>query len=607
MFYQPWGLHGVGVSVDNDPVGIAIPSPASEVFVPPGGFSSAPLVVTPAVVQAGSYTARATFQGQEKTAPVHVVDTTDVALEYQKPDGTWSPPDTFLVGASGVPVVSAADPLRWEATFTHDTAQLQPTWVSLEAISWSDWLARQQVPPTEAWPTVVTGENCTGPAGSRECIAHGAPNVGDWAVRAVVWYNGGPAGGGGPGGVGEPARQLTPEHVVVMEIESVDWWEDTVRPDAGDLTVPPSGHAGDAFFPDAETAQDPANPALRVELLVNPNMAGIPILAKWVDVDDPFYSTAPLDEDQIGTGDLNSPDNRFDTARFDGAGQQVQLVTDGNGEASVVFLTSMQPGNNYRVVASLHQANLDTLKPMKVQGTALIWKDLDNDDTYDLNEPLLDETSPYSPAEGKVSQLLTVWRILDVEMDAFGPPAPGIVWDPDDDVPVANVPFPDPGLLAQAFEPAFVLAVPYQDQGNVPFTQPNYNLEEAEMPALAGYRQVGVTPAFWAAYVMQGYDSMLAKDNDPNSEPATVGHTKHLTPALSFVFLETIRDILVNEHPTYSAVLYAQQTVAHEIGHHFIPDRQDGHLMDPTAAPSGDGLTFSENDLALIRNKVQPQ
>ena len=132
-------------------------------------------------------------------------------------------------------------------------------------------------------------------------------------------------------------------------------------------------------------------------------------------------------------------------------------------------------------------------------------------------------------------------------------------------------------------------------------------MESDEAADFADERDYDTSPAYWAAYVMQAYDSKVARDFDPNTEAADVGYTLHLNPALSFVFLETMRDFLANGQPTWNPTKYNQQTVAHEVGHHFVNDPNDGHLMDETAAPSGAGLTFSENDLAGIRNKVQPQ
>lgn len=91
--------------------------------------------------------------------------------------------------------------------------------------------------------------------------------------------------------------------------------------------------------------------------------------------------------------------------------QVVTLQTDAQGMATVRFLVTMQPGDNFRIVASVNSALL--LGFYSVQGLNVI-------DGITGNN--LDETGNATSGCSITSPLLTVWRRLHVEVDSMAAP-----------------------------------------------------------------------------------------------------------------------------------------------------------------------------------------
>src|SRR5262249_15460938 len=81
------------------------------------------------------------------------------------------------------------------------------------------------------------------------------------------------------------------------------------------------------------------------------------------------------------------------------------IMTDDKGIATVEFTTTKQPGDNFKVAGSCSQKYLDGVV-------------LNNDDGSIIQDSI---PTPLPTAHGKLTQMLTVWRKVHVEVDAMKP------------------------------------------------------------------------------------------------------------------------------------------------------------------------------------------
>ncbi|HRQ87897.1 MAG TPA: hypothetical protein PLA50_03810 [Bacteroidia bacterium] len=166
---------------------------------------------------------------------------------------------------------------------------------------------------------------------------------------------------------------------------------------------------GIRIFPDKKEPDDVVRN--KVKLKVDIGMSDLEVYVKAFDVDDP---TPPANDpdfiidanDQSGEGQGN--DNRNDdigtpkTGRFTMSGSATaNKKANANGIAEFEFEVGMQPGNNYRVAVSVHNAD----------GYANVQVDDPSGSGY-----IGPEESQSSVA---ASPLLTVWRNLHIENDSM--------------------------------------------------------------------------------------------------------------------------------------------------------------------------------------------
>lgn len=274
----------------------------------------------------------------------------------------------------------------------------------------------------------------------------------------------------------------------------------------------------------------------------------------------------------------------------------------------------MQPGDNFRVAATCDPGLLATL----------------NNDNVPANNQQVPSFN------GKITDVLTVWRRLHVEVDSMGAPPGNEFWPPagnmdGKDEAVADVKDPDRSLLRDAFKPAYVSVVfdTGKDNGNAKFahngpTTGSDDTEAAERKKL-GKDNRGATeaPDYWVGYVMGAYEAQKSADNDPDTEHVVAGVTEPAEPEYSFVFMESIRDLMdpFNEDPlerrkveNWAQGLLEQRVVVHEIGHQFqlphVPSSVMGTLEEPGyGRPENDYVVydrFHDGHLALIRSVISP-
>jgi hypothetical protein len=126
------------------------------------------------------------------------------------------------------------------------------------------------------------------------------------------------------------------------------------------------------------------------------------IFFKAFDVDDPSADTAPLDDDSGPTGD----DNRGSPKT--GILSSTSVQADESGKAFTTFVVTMNPGDNFRLAAS---CTAEYLNGVTVDGVNL--KDGDGD--------------RLPTDEGKVTDMLTVWRRFHIEQDVMAPVTGNVV------------------------------------------------------------------------------------------------------------------------------------------------------------------------------------
>ncbi len=319
------------------------------------------------------------------------------------------------------------------------------------------------------------------------------------------------------------------------------------------------------IFPDKTSPTDGLNrKEVRVRVVVAPAQAGTTVYLKAFDVDDPSSNQVPVDDEAKLT------DNRGPAHTTLAATQTV--TTDANGVAVASFRVTMQPGNNFRVVASLDQAPLNGVKAIQNDGVDAGLKDAQNNRV---------PTRQASNLRMLATPLLTVWRRLWVEVDDMAPVAGNN--NPEDDFLTngQEVPRPDvsrlPGLLGQG-QPPVALGEAYikpivdapgvgTPEGNFPFV---LNVE----------RQLGVDPVFasletywqshtlnnqdfWVAYILGAFQGKSDADNDPESEMAERGWTYEMGGSLIFIEASRDRALDFNEKPAERE----QNVVIHEVGH----------------------------------------
>lgn len=162
----------------------------------------------------------------------------------------------------------------------------------------------------------------------------------------------------------------------------------------------PNTGGGLRIFPDKQSPTDTINRRkVRVKATLTRPIAGVPVFFRSFDVDDPSSDTSPTDPNGPD-GDDNNGTPRCGTLD----GQTTCLTsaqTDAGGIAEAEFEVTMNPGDNFKVAASTDQAYLD--------GLAVAVLDL-----MDANGSILPTD------EAKVTDMLTVWRKLHVEVDSIG-------------------------------------------------------------------------------------------------------------------------------------------------------------------------------------------
>jgi hypothetical protein len=160
------------------------------------------------------------------------------------------------------------------------------------------------------------------------------------------------------------------------------------------LDANPNARGGLRIFPDKQN--DPVNRRkVRVKATGPPDTT---IYFRSFDVDDPSSNAAPVDPN-ASMGDDNR--GRPKCGAFPNGSCSTSAQTDGSGIAEVEFEVTMQPGDNFKVAISTDQTYLNGVT---VAGTDLF---------ANGNKLPTDKAA--------VTDMLTVWRRLHIEVDSMGP------------------------------------------------------------------------------------------------------------------------------------------------------------------------------------------
>lgn len=196
--------------------------------------------------------------------------------------------------------------------------------------------------------------------------------------------------------------------VTFVRVASVEWI--TYGTNTTLSTCPKNGgkrmYPGDKSYGDSQSFY---RPFVWVKVKVTPPMANCTVYLHNWDVDDPSTNVSPVDTNDVG-GEPVGFDNKetilgvpfpgwfIDPLTFETMADFVELVTNDQGEATILFRVGWCPGDNYRIAASTVQAYITNMTQAQADGRAQL------------------------PLGGVVamSEMLTVWRNLHIERDYMG-------------------------------------------------------------------------------------------------------------------------------------------------------------------------------------------
>ncbi len=195
-----------------------------------------------------------------------------------------------------------------------------------------------------------------------------------------------------------PAGFHSFNNLIMMRVLSVvfeDNYEDqtSVNPNAG---------GGLRIYPDKQSPTDNTidRKKINIRVYTTASQAVVVLYYKVFDLDDPSANTAPLDSNGSAGNDNRATNSNPAVNLL----QSIQINPFASG--LIEFKTTMQPGDNFAVVASTKS---DYLNGIIVDGTNL----------KDANGNVIN-TDDGSPEAALRTQMLTVWRRLHIEVDSLG-------------------------------------------------------------------------------------------------------------------------------------------------------------------------------------------
>jgi hypothetical protein len=159
---------------------------------------------------------------------------------------------------------------------------------------------------------------------------------------------------------------------------------------------------GKRIFPDKRTPDDDLDRSVVKVLAQIDAREGTPVYFRFFDVDDPFSSRSPIDDNDRGEEGEKGGDNRDIVAGLVPLGSTVK-----DGKAETYLFVSRQPGDNFVVAASLDD---QYLAGCRAEGSTL------------GGSGVKDKENKTLPTENaKNTEMLTVWRYVYIEVDKMKP------------------------------------------------------------------------------------------------------------------------------------------------------------------------------------------
>jgi len=171
-----------------------------------------------------------------------------------------------------------------------------------------------------------------------------------------------------------------------------------------------------------------------------PPLEHFPVKLCSYDVDDPSSNTDPVDDEETQWPQTENDDNRSHPnsgiptrGRFVDTGTpNTEADTDNQGKATATFEVTMQPGDNFRVVATGKDNDLAPVAPKPDDRDAqnapqarVFLREMEGGQVVGEGEPVLDDETTLATV--KVTPVLTVWRKLHVEVDSMGTVAGNVI------------------------------------------------------------------------------------------------------------------------------------------------------------------------------------
>ena len=334
-------------------------------------------------------------------------------------------------------------------------------------------------------------------------------------------------------------------------------WKQTPGQTGGPIDAEPHGYGKRIYAERKKYTDTVIADKVTVRVQLTAPKAGVPVVIRLLDVDDPSSNAAPVDDE------MTANDNRG------GSSGSVVVTSNAQGVAEATFSVSHHAGDNYRGVASIEFMDLDS----KVSGKA---NDGQLADAY-----LLDQFGSYLGAVPKqkdktveTANQLLVWRHLHTERDhmsapqateVFGGAGSAGVVNEDDVNPGGPIPDLDISWMISQYRAAFIEVIDDVIAENVNKTitfAHNMNIQTAEQGALI-IKDIKPAAEFFAVQMFGMYEPQESLDRDPDMEIWYCGWGKFS----AIVFTEVVRDISANEPGAVSAATLLKRTALHESLH----------------------------------------
>jgi hypothetical protein len=221
------------------------------------------------------------------------------------------------------------------------------------------------------------------------------------------------------------SRTFTVAVIAEVFFQKFDPDSSAVEPNPGNGE--PGSQEGDRVFPDKNSPTDNAvdRALVKVNARILPVGAGFKVYFGSYDLDDPSTNTGPIDPNSTDGNDNNGQVNGSKSGDFTippayacdshttGTApdhvSKVACTTGPEGSATAVFKTTMQPGDNFTVAASLSAEYRDGMVVDNFDGTKL---------NNRLGLPIhISKLANLDQTAGVRTRMLTVWRRLQLEID----------------------------------------------------------------------------------------------------------------------------------------------------------------------------------------------